>query len=274
MERRTRSFDDHLSLISGQAKTASAKPVNNNSFLSKLAEELGAPAVSIPTGSQVVNAAGPIIEAPPAVEAITAAVTDSQVALAGGVPAIAEAGMAASPVKPDETQVVTSGGGTEKSINEFGKTPDAAASAAGEGVASNYDSEKNGELIAQAFVNNLEKIAKRQEYTQAVGILKEAGLLDKYNIHDDGGLEKTASESVDYLAKIAGMQTLNHDDIIGAAKQYLDFVKIAEEVEKKGEEDADDLVEKMNEDEDADVAAAADPEVAKAIALLAEKGII
>jgi hypothetical protein len=30
----------------------------------------------------------------------------------------------------------------------------------------------------------------------------------------------------------------------------------------------------MNEDEDADVAAAADPEVAKAIALLAEKGII
>jgi hypothetical protein len=283
MERRNKSFDDHLNLISGQQKTASQKPVvATNEFLQKLAEELGAPApapvASVATGGEVVNAAAPVVNAAPSVEAAVAAVADPQVAMAGGVPAIAEAGMAASPVKPSEAEVVTSGDGTAKSINEFGKTPDAAAAAADESVVSNYDAEKTGALIAKSFVENLEKIAKKQEYTQALGILKEAGLLDKYNIHDDGGLEKTASAPVDYLEKIAKMQKLNHDDIIGAANQYIEFVKIAEEAEKKGEDDADEFVAKMNEesekkDED-DVAAAADPEVAKAIALLTEKGVI
>lgn len=284
MTRQKTSFDDHMNMIAGAQKTASQKPVGNSpSLLQKLAEELGVG--GIPVGGQVVDATGAINNTAPAVEAATAAVADPQVAVAGGVPAVAAAGMVPAPTKPDEAQVVTSGEGTAKSINEFAKQPEAAAAAAGEDVVSNYDTasaEKIGELIANAFVANLEKIAKRQEYTQALGILKEAGLLDAYVIKD-AGIEKTAAKEVDCLTKIANKETLSQDDIITAAKQYVEFVKVAEEAEKKGEEDADKLVEALNEaaeekegdeGEGAAAEAASDPEVAKAVQVLQDKGIL
>lgn len=284
MTRQKTSFDDHMNMIAGAQKTASQKPVGNSpALLQKLAEELGVG--GIPVGGQVVDATGVISDTAPAVEAATAAVADPQVAVAGGVPAVAAAGMVPAPTKPDEAQVVTSGEGTAKSINEFAKQPEAAAAAAGEDVVSNYDTasaEKIGELIANAFVANLEKIAKRQEYTQALGILKEAGLLDAYVIKD-AGIEKTAAKEVDCLTKIANKETLSQDDIITAAKQYVEFVKVAEEAEKKGEEDADKLVEALNEaaeekegdeGEGAAAEAASDPEVAKAVQVLQDKGIL
>jgi len=283
MARQKTCFDDHMNMIAGAQKTASQKPVGNSpSLLQKLAEELGVG--GIPTGGQVVDATSAVSAAAPAVEAATAAIADPQVAVAGGVPAVAAAGMAPAAVRPNEAQVVTSGDGTAKSINEFGKLPEAAAAAAGEDVVSNYDTasaEKVGELIADSFVRNLEKIAKRQEYTQALGILKEAGLLDTYVINDTG-IEKTAAQEVDCLTKIANKESLSQNDIITAANQYVEFVKIAEEAEKKGEEDADELVEKLNEaaeegedeGEDAAAEAATDPEVAQAVQVLQDKGIL
>jgi len=284
MSRQKTSFDDHMNMIAGSQKTASQKPVGNSpSLLQKLAEELGVG--TTPVGGQVADATSAVSAAAPAVEAATAAIADPQVAVAGGVPAVAAAGMVPAPVKPDEAQVVTSGDGTAKSINEFGKLPEAATAAAGEDVVSNYDTasaEKVGELIAESFVRNLEKIAHRQEYIQALGILKEAGLLDAYVIKD-AGIEKTAAQEVDCLTKIANKESLSHDNIITAAEQYIEFVKTAEEAEKKGEKDADELVEKLNEaaeGEGEDLAeaaaaeAAADPEVAKAVQILQDKGIL
>ena len=288
MPRTKTSFDDHMSMIAGQQKTANQKPVAGNSptLLQKLAEELGVGGAT-PVGGQVANATGPVTEVAPTVEAATAAVTDPQVAVAGGVPAIAAVGMEPAAVKPNEAEVVTSGDGTAKTINEFGKTPEAAAAAANESVVSNYDTgsaEKLGSLIAESFVKHLEKIAKQQQYTESLGILKEAGLLDAYVIKDQG-LTKTASAPVDYLEKIAQKETLSHDDVIGAANQFVDFIKQAEEAEEKGKEDAGKLVEALNEaaeekgegegkDEEAAAEAATDPEVAKAIQTLQDKGVL
>jgi len=105
-------------------------------------------------------------------------------------------------------------------------------------------------------------------------------LLDTYVINDTG-IEKTAAQEVDCLTKIANKESLSQNDIITAANQYVEFVKIAEEAEKKGEEDADELVEKLNEaaeegeeGEDAAAEAATDPEVAQAVQVLQDKGIL
>ena len=191
-------------------------------------------------------------------------------------------------VKADEAQVVTSGDGTAKSINEFAKAPEAAAAAADQSVVSNYDSSVKqanqlGEMIAASFVANLEKIAKREEYTNALGILKEAGLLDGYKINDPG-MTKVAAQQVDCLTKIANKESLSQEEIVVAANQYIDFVKTAEEVEAKAKDDANKLVEALNEsaeekgeDEGEGKPAAEasnDPEVEKAIKLLQEKGVL
>jgi len=290
MSRKT-SFDDHMNMIAGAQKTAAQKPVTNSStqLLQKLAEELGVGGTVTPVGGQTTDATSTVAEVNPTVAAATDAVINPQVAVAGGVPAVAEAGMAAAPTKPDQAEVISSGDGTAKSINEHGKVPEAAAAAADESVASNYDSaaeaEKTGALIAESFVKNLEKIAKQQEYSSALGTLKEAGLLEGYDIKD-AGMVKAASAEVDFLQKIASKQSLSHDDIIGAANQYVNFVKVAEEAEKAGEEDANKLVEALNElseqnkgegegeGEDNVAAIAEDPEVAKAVEILQAKGIL
>lgn len=269
------SFDDHLAVITGRTKTASstANRGQSSSLLQKLAEQLNIEGGATPAAQAapiIVNANAPVGAAAPAVESATAAIADAQVALAGGDPIAAEAGMEPAATTGDESGVIVTGEGTVKPIDLLGKTPEAATP----------DAEKLGALIADSFVKHLEKIAKQNEYSAAVGMLKEAGILDGYNIKD-AGFEKVAGAPVDYLEKIAQRQKLTHDDIIGAAREYQDFLKVAAETEEAAEKDADDLVEALNqvaEDDDTedDVAAEAikDPEVAAAMKVLQDKGLV
>jgi hypothetical protein len=253
METRKSRFDDHVSTIeSSHSKTASAnqKAKSGNDLLTKLAEELGlgdaekkpeaapAAAAADPTAEgEVSPAASTIVEANPAVLAATDAVAMPQVEMAGGVAAVAEAGSQPNPqqlIMP----IISAADGNAQTASDLGRTPEAVAAAAEE-----VEAEKIGALIAKSFQANIEKAAKDQEYTEALEILKEAGLLEGYNIKDTG-MTKTASAE-GYLEKIANMQQLNREDIIGAAYELVEFQKQAADAEAEGRAAAQNLVELM-----------------------------
>jgi len=279
METRKSSFDDHMSTIeAAHSKTASVnqKASAGNELLAKLAAELGlgddkneaaaataqgAPEAGAPAGEstetdaapkaegEVVPAASGVTGAAPAVAAATDAVAMPQVAMAGGVPAVAEAGSAPNPevvVMP----VISAADGKAETANDLSRTPEAVAAAAeptvkGDNSVEEKEAEKIGQLIAKSFQTSLEKSASDQEYSEALGILKEAGLLEGYNIKDEG-VEKTAGAKEGFLEKIANMQQLTREDIVGAAYELVDFQKQAELADQSGREAAHEMVELLS----------------------------
>lgn len=324
MEQRKSTFDDHMTTIeAGHSKAASAtaNAEAGENLLSKLAAELGmgddknqaaaagaqgAPEAGAPAGTstendvapaaegEVIPAASAVTGAAPAVAAATDAVAMPQVEMAGGVPAVAEAGSAPNPevaVMP----IISAGTGDAQTANDLARTPEAVAAAAvnesEEEMAEAGEAEKVGALIARSFQATLEKSASDEEYSEAVGILKEAGLLEGYNIQDEG-IAKTASVADGYLEKIANMQPLTREDIVGAAYELGDFQKQAELADMEGREAAHAMVDMISkvageetvaepaavaEDGDAQTKVAnllQDPEVVGAVKVLKANGLL
>jgi len=311
------TFEDHLNIVESGQKTASAKVVDGNStgsLLDKLAAELNkdsekTAAESItdeaapanegevqPADSSVAGAAEPVVAA-------TEGVATPQTEIAGGNAAEAAAGEQPAATKPNEGLAISAGDGKVTDANMLHKVPEAVAEAiepigktAGNQQAK--EAEAIGIKIAEAFYSQIEKVAKDEEYTEALNLLSDNGILDGYNIKD-AGINKTASaNNTDYLAKIASKNsTLSRDDIIGGAYQYVGMLKEAEDAEAKGRKDAQDLVSFLEEYEQSKTAGASkevevkseknpnaeetkiatllkDKDVVSAVNMLKEKGII
>jgi len=278
------SFEDHLNIVeSGQDKTASSQ-VGAGTLLDRLASELGigeekTAEVKIPpeTGGEkaapggagagasvtdknapaaegeVQPAASSVAGAAPAVVAATEAVATPQTEIAGGNNAEALAGEEPAATKPNEGLAISAGDGIVTNANQLDKTPAAVAEAAknpqtGEmmGAKTASEAEAIGVKIAESFQNHLEKIAQDQEYSESLALLKEAGLLEGYEIKDEG-LTKEAGEPIDYLEKIANKETLSREDIIGAAYQAIELEKVAAEADEQGRADARALVAQISE---------------------------
>lgn len=278
------SFEDHLNIVeAGQDKTASA-PKGEGTLLDKLASELGigeektAETKTPPetggekvapggagAGSSVTDGKAPAAEgevqpaassvsgAAPAVVAATEGVATPQTEIAGGNAAEAAAGEEPAATKPNEGLAISAGDGVVTDANQLHKTPAAVVEAAKNsetgqvmGAKTAEEAEAIGKKIAETFQVHLEKTAQDQEYTEALNLLKEGGILEGYNIKDEG-LTKEAGESVDYLQKIANKEQLSREDIVGAAYQTLEMEKEAEEAEAQGREDAQNLVAAVSE---------------------------
>jgi len=317
MERTKTTFEDHLNIVEAGQKTASANAVDGNnegSLLDKLAAELDtnktaadsvtapdAPAAEgevQPAESSVSGAAEPVVEA-------TEAVATPQTEIAGGNNAEASAGELPAATKPNEGTAISAGDGNVTDSNMLHKTESAVAEAVEPiGKTASNENVKEAEVIggkiAESFLGELAKAAEDEEYTEALNILGESGLLDGYNINDMG-LNKTAAEedNTNYLEKIASKQTLNRSDIIGGANQFLGIIKEAEDAEAQGRADAHAFVEFLGEYEQSKEAADAtaepaatepaatapegqekvasllkDEEVVAAVKVLKEKGVI
>jgi len=300
MSRKT-TFEDHLQIIeAGHQKTAGAKggAKIQSSLLDKLAEELGA------MGGETIPDNTTVVGADPAVQGAMDSVIIPQSVLAGGDPAEVAAGEVPAAATPtDPNLVISDGDGSATDANNLNRTPEAVAAAAGEGggdesgvaalegaaesEAIDAQAADIGEKIACAFQETLSKQAEDQLYTEALGILKEAGVLEGYDIHDMG-LEKTAELEENYLEKIANRQQLTRTDIIGAATQVVEFEKQASIAEEMGRNDAREIVatlaqnaenvtalEKQASDEQAAVNnLLQDPAVVNAVNVLKSKGVI
>lgn len=287
MEKRGSSFEDHMNIVESatQTKTAGAKAnQGDGSLLDKLARELGfgseteknaqgVTAPGAPTAEgEVQPAASTVATAAPAVVAATEAVATPQTTIAGGNPAEAAAGEIPAATKPNEGVAISAGDGKVTDANQMHRTPEAVAAAAedgggDEGAADAVAPEKAGEMpgqekeaaaigrtIATAFQSHLEKQAEDQEYPVALAMLKEAGLLEGYNIKDEG-ISKTASQKVSVLEKISQKQPLSRKDIIAGAYELVELQKEAEDAEEQGREDARALVgllTKLSGDEEAE----------------------
>jgi len=153
MEKRSSSFEDHLSIVeSGHSKTASkVLGKNDNSLLQKLAAELGmepegkkpeeatagkaheaaemAAEKSAPSHQGERELAGEnVAEASTEVAAATDGVAVPQIIAAGGDPARAAAGMMPHIVAPiGEQPVIATGEGTATDANQLHKTPESVA---------------------------------------------------------------------------------------------------------------------------------------------------
>jgi len=282
MEKRMSHFEDHLNVVTGTEKTAGAK--NSLDLLDKLANELGfnkkaqedtgavtAPAAPTAEG-EVIPAASSVAGAAPAVVAATEAVATPQTTIAGGNPAEAAAGEMPAQTKPNEGLAISAGDGKITDANQLHKTPESIAAAAVEGggneggastpnplTASSVpdnslgaektaEAVKIGRLIATSFQQTLEKQSQDSQYSEALGILKAAGILDNYKINDPG-INKTASliETEGCLEKIASNKPLSRNDIVGAAIEYVEFEKQASDVEEQARVDAQEFIKEAAE---------------------------
>jgi len=260
------SFEDHLNIVEAGQKTASADAVDGNegSLLDKLAAELdtgaektatesvtdpNAPAAEgevQPAESSVSGAAEPVVAA-------TEAVATPQTEIAGGSNAEASAGEVPAATKPNEGTAISAGDGNVTDSNKLHKT-DAAVAEAVEPVNKTAsdgniaEAEVIGGKIAEAFLGQLEKVSADEEYTEALGILDDVGLLDGYKINDLG-MSKTAEEdNTDYLSKIAAKNSaLTREDIVGGAVQLFGMQKEAEDAEDAGRQAAHEFVDFITE---------------------------
>jgi len=276
MEKRSSSFEDHMSVIeSAQEKVAADNNKAGDTLLSKIAKELdldgqekqaeagitapAAPAAEgevSPAASSVAGAAAPVVAA-------TDGVAVPPTAIAGGNEAEAQAGEVPAATKPNEGLAISAGDGKVTDANNLNKTPEAVAAAAEGGggdegsaaipspekdsaipdqsMGKEAEAEKIGQLIAASFQKTLEKQAEDNDYAEAVEILKEAGQLEGYDIKDEP-MSKEASYETGCLEKIANKQPLSRKEVIGAAVELIEMQKEAEFSEAKGREDAQALV--------------------------------
>jgi hypothetical protein len=247
------SFEDHMRIVEGShTKTASASKVTP-SLLDKLAAEM-AGAVEAPA-TAAVAADATVAEAAPAVVAATEAIAVPQTTIAGGNEAEKVQGMQPAPSKP---AAVIIGDGDKKVTDSqnFSKEPAAVAEAAkdsggSEKTSSDKEAEEIGRTMARSYVDEMRKIAVDEQYSKAVEILKEAGLLDGYKL--DETLEKKASEETSALDKIANQKPLTKEDMVKAANEYTELSKQAEEADAYGRQQAhiyfDNLVKQAQDEE-------------------------
>lgn len=265
METRKSHFEDHLNIVNQpHTKTAGVK---DNDILAKLAAELGI-GKTADDATGVSSAGAPVAEgevtpaqatpagANPAVVAATDAVAIPQTTVSGGNPAEAAAGDVPAGLL-SVTPIISDGTGTVINANELNKV-DAAVEAATRGAGGEQVGElesaavlhpeaaeamKVGQLIAQSFQQELNKMANDQEYVNAINILSSNGLLDGYQINDMPELDKTASVNGEGLDKIASNKPLSRNDIISAAYELVELEKQAELAEEQGREQARQIVE-------------------------------
>ena len=251
------TFEDHVKIIeAGHQKVAGLNPKTGkiqSSFLDKLAQEMGFSTEDVIPDNTTVAGTDPNVES-----AMDQVIGD-QLILSGGDPVEIAAGEVSAAATPtDQNLPISDGDSVITDANNFSREPEAVAAAAVGGggdesgksaiegpvnaEAIDEEAANIGEKIAYAFQNTLAKQAEDAEYSQALEILKEAGVLEGYNIHDEG-IEKSASENIDYLEKISSRQPLTRQDIIGAAYQVVEFEKNAADAENRGREDARALVE-------------------------------
>lgn len=278
------SFEDHMKIVTdSHKKTASAKEVDS-SLLSKLAQELeaGAAAAAAPTAEgQVAPADTSVAGATPVVAGQTDAVAVPQEVIAGADPAEKPAGEVPAAVKPNEGTAISAGDGKVTDANQLHKTPEAVAEAAqptnkdgapaavpvtgGEKNASLKEAEEIGRSMARSYAAELQKIALDEQYAEAVGILKEAELLDGYKINEPE-MSKEASDGKSALEKIAEKQPLSKADIVQAAHEVIELAKQAEDADLAGREAAHEFVAELvkKAEGEAEAAPAADAPAAEA----------
>ena len=287
------SFEDHMRIVDGtHTKTASASKVTP-SLLDKLAAEMAGSVDS--TAHTAVQADATVASAAPTVVAATEAIVVPQTDIAGGNEAEKAKGMMPAPSKP--AAIIISDGDTKVTDSQnFGREPAAVAEAAGaEKTSSDKEAEEIGRTMARSYVQEMRKIAVDEQYSQAVGILKEAGLLDGYKL--DESLEKKASEETSGLDKIAAKLPLSKEDMVKAASEYVELAKQAEEADAYGrqearnyfntlvkqaeEETAEEEAEEKKkgkdnkeEEEEETEKKASDTALAKAVAVLVKAGVI
>lgn len=273
------SFEDHLDIASsGREKTASAKPSNveGSDLLSKLAAELNlAPTAEgqrFPAGS-------------PEAQAALDGVVNPQVEVAGADVARTAVGSVAHVVADANVAIpIATGEGTSKTVDGLNRTEAAVAAAArdtnaeGDDAVSEKECEKIGQLIAKSFQETLEKNAADAEYAQSLGILKQAGLLDNYNLTDDS-ITKVASEEVvvDALEKIANAQPLTREDIVLAARQFIEVEKLAAAADAEGRAAAHQAVAdaaSANAEQEKIASLMEDEKVVAAVKVLKEAGVL
>jgi hypothetical protein len=318
MEHRLSRFEDHLNVVTGETEKNAGR--QDPSLLDKLANELGfykeeaektaqdgvtapgAPAAEgevSPAASSVAGAAAPVVAA-------TEAVATPQTTIAGGNPAEAAAGEVPAQTKPNEGVAISAGDGKITDANQLHKTPEAVAAAAegggGDeasaatptpenagavpdqslGAEKTAEAVKIGQLIANSFQDTLEKQAQDAQYSEALGILEGAGLLDGYRIKDRG-IQKTASEiEVEgCLEKISANQSLSREEIIGAAIEFVEFEKTAADVEAQAREDAREFAKQAEAeskvkatDNEKIAALMEDQNVVNAVQILKNKGLL
>jgi hypothetical protein len=306
MEKRNSNFEDHLSIVeNGHQKVASKMlgktEKENTSLLAKLAAELGLPEKESESAAvEKTEAGAPVAEGDraeagqdisstsPEVAAQMAGVEDPQVAVAGGDPAMAAAGMAPHVVAPfGVSPMIATGEATMTMAQQLNKTPEAvAAGSRGAGGAQTgsldtaavaapekAEAEKIGQLIAESFQKTLEKAAADQEYTEALNYLSANGLFEGFEIKD-AGMSKTASYEPGALEKIANKQALTREDVINAAYEYSDLEKQAAEAEQQGREDAHALVDFMSSMEKTGSENGEDSDQEKIAELMKDPGVV
>jgi len=287
------SFDKHLDTVLSQGHTKIASRTTGDDFINKLAEEILGESAGLPSAenhiSEVPLSSMPTVDGSgEAVMSATDAVILPAVAVAGGsIPAMLEGEMPAAVVDSGDT--TTKGTGIPTDVMPKAGTDGMEAMGEEMGMTEEQVKEASyvGAVIANSIIDHLEKVAQRREYSEALEILKTAGLLDGYNIQD-GGIEKTASADVSGLTKIANSQALSHEDIISAAAEYVEIQKTASAVEEQARQDAREFVRQTAEQQaiekqaaDAQAAeealvkqASSIPEVRNAIAVLAQHGLV
>lgn len=299
--KRKSSFEDHINIVESGQKTASANvDAGEGSLLDKLAAELDnsvekvaevktvpetggakAPPGGAPAGTNVTDKAAPAAEgavqpaassvagAADAVTAAIEAVATPQTEIAGGNNEEATAGEEPAQTKPNEGTAISAGDGIVIDANQMHRTPSAVAEAATptSKTASDAEATAIGQKIAESFQAELEKKAKDGEYVEALGLLKEAGILDAYDIKDEG-FTKEAEDRTDYLTKIASNVNLSREDIIGGAYQYIGMTKEAEEADAAGRQAAHDVADFLKEYEAEKIAGnSSEVDLAKEVAL-------
>ena len=175
-----KSFEDFIKIASND--TVATANVDE-STLSKLAAMIDEQAA--------VPAAASVVAATPEVVGATEAVLAPQVMIAGGNLEEAAAGEMPGAIKPNEGVVISASDGVATIANQFGKdpasvmaaaTPAEAPAAPIEKTASIIEAEEMGAAMAHSYVGELQKVAADAELVEATEILKEAGLLEDYDI--------------------------------------------------------------------------------------------
>lgn len=235
-------FDDFLTPSGAGVKLASAGPIRAKSeLLAKLASAVGAPNIAdnaqaaaavASTGSQtgvpgtpvigqVINAAdGSVAQAPQAALAATDGLINPQVQASGGDVNAMAAGSAPGVGTVSPVRVSDATGAVEDDMAIVNSVTNGAPATA-EKTASLLSACASGRAMARAYADELQKVAFVNQYTDAVGILKSAGLLDGYNLVDES-MDKTASApSFSCLEKLASGADLSYADIVGAASEYV-----------------------------------------------------
>lgn len=270
-----KGFEDYMTIVNdSHQKTAGSKDVNPG-ILSKLAQELEGTGASAPKAEgEITGADSSVTGAATAVASATDAVAVPQEVMAGADPAEKPAGEKTPAIKPNEGTAISAGDGKVTDANNFSKEPDAVAAAAqptnkdgepaavpvAEGVkntktASVKEAEEIGRVMARSFVEETEKIAVDNQYSEALEVLKEAGLLKGYNIKAE--IEKDASANKTCLEKISEKLPLSKTDIVTAAQEFVTLEKNAADADEAGRKAARDFIASITKQAEGEDAAAA-----------------